>query len=134
MKLSDLFENDDDSLRKFHKSLGDEIRAKTLSNKAMHDAMFKNHKWLYDIGDVILSKKTGMAYTITGHSSQMWAPTFDENGNFYKKGERPEKKLVPTYRYKAGDEEGTLIEPLFKPGMYTLITKGKNVRTTPDED
>jgi len=131
MKVSELFESDDDKMKRFQQGLGARIRARVASDAAMHDAMFKDHKWLYDVGDTIMSHQTGMVYTITAKSSRMWAPSMDENGRIYRKGEAPAKKLVPIYYYKAGDEEGTFIEPLFKPGMFTLISKGKG---SPNKD
>jgi hypothetical protein len=128
MKLSELLESDDDNLRKFHKSLGDEIRAGAAARKATHDAMFKDHKWRYDEGDMIMSNKTGKVYKITARISQYYTPR-DEK--FKPTGP---KQLVPAYRYKAGEEEGTLLEPKITDGMFTLMTKGKNVKTSPDED
>lgn len=131
MKVSELFESDDDDkLKKFHKDLKNNIAAGMQQRIAVHNAMFKNHKWMYEVGDMIQSKKTGLIYTITAQYSTKYHPR-DENNRMIK-GAEPQ--LVPAYRYKAGDEEGTLLEPLIKPGMFTLVTKGKNLRTAPDED
>lgn len=133
MKVFELFESDDDKMRKLNdaaRKLHAEVMSGVEARKAMHNAMFKNHKWMYDVGDMIQSKKTGMIYTITDQYSTKYHPR-DENHRVIK-GAEPQ--LVPAYRYKAGDEEGTLLEPLIKPGMFTLITKGKNIRTSSDED
>lgn len=95
---SALFSNeraDDDELKKFAKDLGDRVRTSVEYGQMLG----RRHSWAYNVGDQLLSTKTGKVYELTGRT-------------FQRVGKLKDNNWQPVYSYKAdgGEERGTFPE------------------------
>lgn len=81
------------SLGQFHKSLGDQIRSRVEYTKMLT----RNHTdWDHNVGDQLLSRKTGKLYNITGRSIQNIGST-----------KNPNMGAVYHYEHQGTDEDGS---------------------------
>jgi predicted Fe-S protein YdhL (DUF1289 family) len=98
---------DDDGLRKFAKSLGDQVRAQG----EFAQMLARQHEWVHNVGDVLLSTHTGKTYRLTGRTfsrvgktkDNNWQPIYSyESGNPPPRGASPSEVEAWPHDYQRG--------------------------------